>query len=68
MGGGEAVYHSVVGRGAADPAEVPEAAESGGWDGIVYYRLHGSPQMYYSAYDRAYLMSLAASSHIAVGE
>jgi uncharacterized protein YecE (DUF72 family) len=48
-----------VARVAADPARVPEAAEPGGWDGIVYHRLHGSPRMYYSAYDRPYLESLA---------
>src|SRR5687768_11803231 len=40
-----------VARVAADPARVPEAAEPGGWDGLVYYRLHGSPRMYYSSYD-----------------
>jgi uncharacterized protein YecE (DUF72 family) len=39
-----------VARVAADPAVVPEASEPGGWDGLVYYRLHGSPRMYYSAY------------------
>jgi uncharacterized protein YecE (DUF72 family) len=49
-----------IARVAADPARVPEAAEPGGWDGVIYYRLHGSPRMYYSAYDRAYLDALAA--------
>ncbi len=39
-----------VARVAADPAVVPAAAEPGGWDGLVYYRLHGSPRTYYSAY------------------
>ena len=48
-----------VARVAADPARVPEAAEPGGWDGLVYYRLHGSPRMYYSAYEPEYLASLA---------
>jgi uncharacterized protein YecE (DUF72 family) len=27
---------------------------------VVYYRLHGSPRMYYSSYERAYLVNLAA--------
>jgi uncharacterized protein YecE (DUF72 family) len=39
-----------VARVAADPAVVPRAAEPGGWSGITYRRLHGSPKMYYSAY------------------
>jgi uncharacterized protein YecE (DUF72 family) len=47
-----------VARVAADPAVVPAAAEPGGWDGLVYYRLHGSPQMYYSSYSAAYLDAL----------
>lgn len=46
-------------RVAADPAKVPEAAEPGGWGGLVYYRLHGSPVMYRSAYEDAVLTRLA---------
>ncbi|HEX2207732.1 MAG TPA: DUF72 domain-containing protein [Longimicrobium sp.] len=49
-----------VARVAADPARVPEAAEPGGWRGLAYYRLHGSPRVYYSAYGAAYLDALAA--------
>ena len=49
-----------VARVAADPARVPEAAEPGGWRGLAYYRLHGSPRIYYSAYDAEYLDALAA--------
>ncbi len=41
-----------IGRVAADPARVPEAAGPGGFTGTVYYRWHGSPRMYYSAYSR----------------
>jgi uncharacterized protein YecE (DUF72 family) len=40
-----------VGRVAADPAVVPAAALPGGWPGIVYYRLHGTPRMYWSVYE-----------------
>jgi len=40
-----------VARVAADPAPFPEAAVSGGWPGLVYYRLHGSPRTYWSSYD-----------------
>jgi uncharacterized protein YecE (DUF72 family) len=49
-----------VARVAADPARVPEAGEPGGWPGLVYIRLHGSPRTYYSAYDDACLDRLAA--------
>jgi uncharacterized protein YecE (DUF72 family) len=48
-----------VARVAADPAVVPAAAEPGGWASTAYYRLHGSPRMYYSAYDAMYLSALA---------
>jgi uncharacterized protein YecE (DUF72 family) len=49
-----------IARVAADPARVPEAAEPGGWRGLAYYRLHGSPRIYYSAYDADYLDALAS--------
>ena len=42
-----------VARVAADPARLPEAAEPGGWAGLAYYRLHGSPVIYRSSYDDA---------------
>jgi uncharacterized protein YecE (DUF72 family) len=48
-----------IARVAADPARVPEAAEPAGWADLVYIRLHGSPDMYYSSYDEAYLDRLA---------
>ena len=44
-----------VARVAADPALTHGAAEPGGWHGLVYYRLHGSPRIYYSAYPNDYL-------------
>ena len=48
-----------VTRAAADPAVVPVAAEPGGDPGKVYFRLHGSPQVYYSSYTHSYLDALA---------
>jgi uncharacterized protein YecE (DUF72 family) len=48
-----------IARVAADPARVAAAAEPGGYGGIVYLRLHGSPRIYYSAYPAAYLESVA---------
>ena len=52
------VQHRVA-RVAADPARVPAAAEPGGYDRVVYIRLHGSPRMYYSAYSPESLESVA---------
>ncbi|WP_144404766.1 DUF72 domain-containing protein [Belnapia sp. F-4-1] len=48
------VEHRVA-RVAADPAPVPRAAEPGGWPALTYFRLHGSPRIYYSPYPQAYL-------------
>jgi uncharacterized protein YecE (DUF72 family) len=44
-----------VTRAAADPAVRPEGARPGGWRGLAYWRLHGSPRMYFSAYGQAFL-------------
>jgi uncharacterized protein YecE (DUF72 family) len=48
-----------VGRVAADPAVHPAASVPGGWAGIAYRRLHGSPRMYFSSYGRAQLEALS---------
>jgi uncharacterized protein YecE (DUF72 family) len=48
-----------VARVAADPAVVPRAAEPGGWDGLRYFRLHGSPVTYRSPYRPAFLEAIA---------
>jgi uncharacterized protein YecE (DUF72 family) len=44
-----------IARVKADPAKPPEAVESGGANGLVYYRLHGSPRIYWSDYPMDYL-------------
>ena len=48
-----------IARVAADPALSPEAAVPGGFDGLRYWRLHGSPRMYYSEYTESALQALA---------
>lgn len=49
-----------VARVAADPpAGAPEAATPGGWPGLAYHRLHGSPRVYFSDYPSAQLAVLA---------
>lgn len=55
-----------IARVAADPAPVPEAALPGGWEGLVYVRLHGSPRTYYSAYGEAALEDYARRLRSAV--
>lgn len=48
-----------VSRVAADPAVVQAAAEPGGSSRVVYFRLHGSPNVYSSPYTESYLQGLA---------
>jgi uncharacterized protein YecE (DUF72 family) len=50
-----------VARVAADPARHPKAAVPGGWPGLAYWRWHGSPRMYWSAYEDEALAGLAAA-------
>lgn len=57
---GEALLKSFeVARVAADPAVVPAAALPGGWSGLEYWRLHGSPRVYYDAYSEEFVAELA---------
>jgi uncharacterized protein YecE (DUF72 family) len=46
----EALARLEVTRVAADPALSDDAARPGGWPGLAYWRLHGSPVMYRSSY------------------
>ena len=56
----EALLHEFhVTRVAADPSPAPHGFEPGGWPGLTYVRLHGSPVIYRSSYDQAFLVSLA---------
>lgn len=48
-----------IGRVLADPVLHAAGASPGGWPGLVYVRLHGSPRMYYSSYGRETLRALA---------
>jgi uncharacterized protein YecE (DUF72 family) len=58
--GGALLAELQVARVAADPARVSVAAEPGGWRGLAYYRLHGSPVPYRSSYDDGRLEAYAA--------
>ena len=50
-----------VGRVAADPPKGSALASvPGGWDGLRYYRLHGTPRTYWSEYTQVQLAEVAA--------
>ena len=48
-----------VARVAADPPRGEGGSQPGGWPGLVYFRLHGSPKTYYSSYECNFLDTLA---------
>ena len=52
-----------VARAMADPpAGSVAAATPGGWNGLRYFRLHGSPRKYWSAYEDDVLRQVAAAA------
>jgi uncharacterized protein YecE (DUF72 family) len=57
---GDLLKEFQISRVAADPACVPAAAHPGGGSHLTYFRLHGSPRMYYSEYTAEFLDLLAA--------
>lgn len=54
------VEHRIA-RVGADPVRAPGGEQPGGWTGLRYRRLHGSPRVYYSAYDDLRLAALATA-------
>ena len=57
-----------VARVAADPALAAAAAVPGGWHGLSYWRLHGSPAMYRSPYTNEALDGYAAQLRATISE
>jgi uncharacterized protein YecE (DUF72 family) len=55
-----------VARVAADPALSAAAAVPGGWPGVAYWRLHGSPAMYRSAYSETAIDHYAQQMRAAI--
>jgi uncharacterized protein YecE (DUF72 family) len=47
-----------ISRVAADPVRINGADVPGGWPGLRYFCLHGSPRVYYSSYEEFYLRDL----------
>lgn len=66
-GEAEALFgqHSIA-RVAADPPKIPRAGDPAGSSAISYYRLHGSPRIYYSKYTGEFLAGIAARITAAV--
>ncbi|MBS9722118.1 DUF72 domain-containing protein [Tianweitania sp. BSSL-BM11] len=54
----DCLFHHQIARVAADPAPVDGADQPGGWPGLRYYRLHGSPVIYRSSYPTKRLAGL----------
>lgn len=50
-----------VARVAADPSPHVDAARPAGWQDLAYFRLHGSPKIYFSDYSPAALTQIKAS-------
>jgi uncharacterized protein YecE (DUF72 family) len=48
-----------IGQAAVDPSRLPGDDAPGGWPGIRYWRLHGSPQIYFSTYGEDWLEILS---------
>jgi uncharacterized protein YecE (DUF72 family) len=50
-----------ISRVAADPPPLPEATLPAGSPRVAYFRLHGSPRMYWSRHDESAIATLAAT-------
>ena len=48
-----------IAQAAVDPTRLDTDGMPGGWQGIRYWRLHGSPKIYYSAYEESWLSERA---------
>ncbi len=55
-------------RVAADPARAELAARPGGYRGLAYFRLHGSPRIYRSSYELGRLLDLAKRARAALDD
>ncbi len=49
-----------IARVAVDPPKGSTRCAAGGWNGVIYYRLHASPRMCFSPYDQPFLTAIAA--------
>lgn len=52
-----------IAQAAVDPSRLSNDRQPAGWVGLRYWRLHGAPRIYYSAYETDCLVHLAAALH-----
>jgi uncharacterized protein YecE (DUF72 family) len=62
------LIHHQIAQAAVDPSRISNDSIPRGWQGLKYWRLHGSPRMYYSAYDMPSLQRLAIELQTAMDE
>ncbi|MBV4484640.1 DUF72 domain-containing protein [Pseudomonas sp. SWRI153] len=48
-----------IAQAVVDPSRISTDTAPAGWQGLQYWRLHGSPRIYHSAYDVPYLEGLS---------
>ena len=65
----QALLHDLhIGRVAADPPVIDAGDGPGGWQGVRYWRLHGSPRIYHSAYGPQRVQAFGRLLHCSVEE
>ena len=53
--------HYRIAQATVDPSRLSNDSQPSGWPGLRYWRLHGAPRIYYSAYEEDYLARLAVT-------
>lgn len=54
-----------IAQAVVDPSRISIDGSAQGWAGVCYWRLHGSPRIYHSAYNERYLQALAEQMQVA---
>ncbi|WP_285415847.1 DUF72 domain-containing protein [Pseudomonas sp. efr-133-TYG-5] len=57
-----------IAQAVVDPSRISNDTAPQGWPGVRYWRLHGSPRTYYSAYDLPWLETLVGRLQVAAGD
>lgn len=57
------LVHYRIAQAAVDPSRISTDSTPRGWPGLKYWRLHGSPRIYYSPYEEQRLERLADEMH-----
>lgn len=57
-----------IAQAVVDPSRISTDGSAQGWAGLGYWRLHGSPRIYHSAYDERYLQALAQQLKVAAAQ